>query len=80
MTYCILPYNDITEAMVAACVQTSLASVRTSAPDENGVAWGVLKWNGAQPAALSGHNGTEYDNVSIHVALQAAHWLSPEPQ
>ena len=68
MKYVILDTANLTQAMVDACQQTSLASVRKSL-DESKC---ILKYSGSQPAELSGE--TEYTHSQILDEVVKVEW------
>jgi hypothetical protein len=69
ITYVIVPFVDVTQAMIDVACENSFETLRHSV---DGVDRVILKWVGSTPALLSGY--TPYDHDEILVAINNAEW------
>ena len=68
-TYVIVDNADVVQQMIDDCLEDSTSTLRHSIAGVDRV---VLKYNGAQPASLSGY--TEYDHAAILTEMAGTDW------
>lgn len=74
MTYFIIAAADLTQALVDACLQTNLASVRKSVDGTQA----VLKFKSPRPAEVAAVNRLEYTHAAILAEMAKPEW-TPDP-
>jgi hypothetical protein len=74
-TYVIVPFSEVTQAMIDACLQTSFDTLRHSIEGEDRV---VLKWE-SEHGAPEGMEGYDtYTHAQIKVIMATEDWSSDE--
>ena len=73
MTYITVPYSEVTPAMVEACSETSLATLRHSV---GGVDRVVLKCADVVPSSLSGY--PLFTHAQILAEMSKSDWKEPD--
>ncbi len=71
MTYVVINFSDITEAIVADCQQTGMSTLRHSVSGTDRV---VLKYNGDAPTWVATLGLTEQTHTEILSTLGGADW------
>jgi hypothetical protein len=68
-TYVIVPFGDVTQAMIDVAAETSFATLRHTVSGDDKV---ILKWTGSTPSELSAY--TQYTHSEILTELEAPEW------
>jgi len=76
-TYIIIDTANVTEAIVAKCLQTSLGTIRKSV---KGVDRTILSWNGSTPSELSSYTQYTHDQIKAIVDDEAGDWYKDPEQ
>lgn len=50
--YILIEFSQVTQPMIDSCIQTSFATLRHVAFENDATDWVVLKWRGDKPAEL----------------------------
>ena len=67
MKYVILAKDNVTDAMISDCVQSSLNTLRISKEGNT-----ILKYKGTQPGSLNGYK--DYTKDELKAELAKAEW------
>ena len=70
-TYIIINTADLTDTIIAKCLQTSSGTTRKSVA---GVERSILSWNGSTPPELSSYTQYTHDQIKAIVDDEAGDW------
>lgn len=72
-TYTIVPFTDVTDAMVDQCIETSIDDLRHTTSGTDRV---ILKWDGATPSLLSSYTTHTYSDILTILNEEGGDWYT----